>query len=153
MVLASKRNVFSTIGLIALLLTFSTCKKDKNKVNGQFIPATYVNFSKNLDLPDMSPLQVPGGWVYVVGGSKGIILYRYSPDQINAYERHSPYNSDLGCQVYIPTDNQTIALDTCSMVTYQLNTGNVSEGPGTQNLYQYFTEIRGNILYVQSYIN
>ena len=139
--------------LLLLTVVITACKKDKNQFNGQYIPAAYVSFSKNLDLPDMAPIRVAGGWVYVVGGEKGIILYRYSQDQINAYERTSPYNSGVGCQIFVPQDNQTIVLDTCSSTSYQLNTGNVIEGPGTQPLYQYRTEIRNNVLYVQSYQN
>src|ERR1035437_1608829 len=61
------------ISTIAVLLMISYCSKDNQQ---QGVPNVSFNFTEYLTAYPYSKLQTPGNWIYVTGGSKGIIIYR-----------------------------------------------------------------------------
>lgn len=72
---------FLLIGLAIL-----GCNKNKN------YPVPYIptDMTININLPSYSALQGVGGYATVVGGSKGIIVYRSSINTFVAFDLHSP---------------------------------------------------------------
>jgi hypothetical protein len=60
-------------------------------------PVPYVPFNQSIDLnlPSYYSLAGVGGYAYVVGGSRGIIVYRRSLDEFIAFDRHSPSRSQM----------------------------------------------------------
>ncbi|MFM7022024.1 MAG: hypothetical protein ACKOXB_03535 [Flavobacteriales bacterium] len=134
--------VFSAI--LILLFTFS-CSKDNS-----YIPYVPVNIQINLQNPDYINLKTVGGWVYLNGGSRGLIIYRADINDFKAYDRHCPYKPEDACGK-VDADNQTLtASDTCCGSKFQLFDGSVLKSPATRSLQQYQTSFDGNILSINN---
>ncbi len=99
----------------------------------------------NINEPEFFNLTSITGWVYVTGGSRGIIVYRNNLNQFTAFDRHSPHNVSEGCRVAVLEDDITIK-DECSESTWLIIDGSVISGPTTQGLKQYNTQCAGTIL-------
>ena len=81
------------IFLLILILTGVSCKKNRTHP----VPSIAFDFSIDLTLPSYQDLNSVGGWAYVAGGIKGIIVYRQSTDVFVAWERMSPEDPDNVC--------------------------------------------------------
>ena len=123
-----------TFLVFVLVTTIFSCNKNNNR-----IPYVPVDLYLNTTLPSYSSLNIIGGWVYVSGGSKGIIVYRQTADTFTAYDRHCTYDVNANC---IPADvdstNLTITCE-CDGSQYQIFDGAVINGPATYPLQQYQT--------------
>jgi len=84
------RYCISLIGLTALFLSLS-CKKDNPQPR---IPEVYVNFFIDPNSTEYLELNAPGGWVYVTGGYRGILIYRLTVTEFLAFERTCPYDPE-----------------------------------------------------------
>ena len=56
------------------------------------IPYAFVEIDLNLSQSDYLDLRRDGGFVYILGGVRGIIIYRENQDRYWAFERNSPVN-------------------------------------------------------------
>jgi hypothetical protein len=120
------------VALIVPTLFFVSCKEQNYP-----IPDVPVNVSINLDLPSYNALNAPGGFAYVTGGSRGIVVYR-NFDEFVALDRHSTYDSDKECAVVeVNPDNIFELIDTCSGSKYSISTGVVIAGPAQYALKRY----------------
>jgi len=118
--------------LISLFLT--SCKESQYP-----IPNVPVNININLDLPAYTALNAPGGYAFVNGGSRGIVVYR-NFDEFVALDRHSTYESEKECAIVdINPDNTFELLDTCSGSTFSILSGVVLSGPAQYGLKRYNT--------------
>jgi len=98
-----------------------------------------VNLNINLDLPAYTALNSPGGFAYVNGGSRGIVVYR-NFDEFIALDRHSTYNSEKACAtVYVNPENAFELIDTCegSGSVFSILSGVVMVGPAQYGLKKY----------------
>jgi hypothetical protein len=75
------------------ILTVVSC----NKNNNHPVPNIPFDFTIDINLPSYSGLMGVGGWTYVNGGSKGIIVYRRAIDEFVAFDRHSPADVNGTC--------------------------------------------------------
>ena len=91
------------------LLFFPACNSDE----ATNIPLVQVNFQYNINLPEYIELQTIGGSVEVFGGSRGIILYRVSSDEIKAYDRHCTFEPSNTCGLVSVDQNRFTATDNC----------------------------------------
>jgi len=107
--------------------------------NNQIVPYVYVDLYVNISLPSYSSLNAIGGWVYVSGGSKGIIVYRQTADQFSAYDRHCTYNGDNSCGPASVDSTNSYVNCSCDGSQYQLYDGLVIQGPATYSLKTYQT--------------
>lgn len=132
------------LGLLILtaVVVFS-CKKD----NTSGIPLVPVDIYLYANNPIMVDVSVPGGWEYVTGGSKGILIYRYTQDQFIAFDRHSAYLPENGCVTEVDSTNIQVA-DPCSESLWLLVDGSVLQGPANLPLKQYQTTFDGNVLHI-----
>ena len=130
---SNRKILFSIIFLINLLLNYGCLK------NNQVVPYVYVDLYINISLPSYSSLNAIGGWVYVSGGSNGIILYRQTADQFAAYDRHCTYNVDNPCGAASVDSTNTFVSCSCDGSQYQLYDGLVIQGPATYSLKSYQT--------------
>jgi nitrite reductase/ring-hydroxylating ferredoxin subunit len=122
------------IAQLFLVLFLASCKESEYP-----IPNVPVNQNINLDLPSYAPLNSPGGYVYVEGGSRGIIVYR-NFDQFVALDRHSTYESYKECAIVeVNPDNTFELIDTCSGSTFSIISGVVLSGPAQFGLKRYNT--------------
>ncbi|MBI3133932.1 MAG: hypothetical protein HYZ14_04580 [Bacteroidetes bacterium] len=96
-----------------------------------------MNVTINLDLPSYQALNSPGGYAYVNGGSRGLVVYR-NFDEFVALDRHSTYNSDDDCAIVsVNPDNIFELIDTCSGSRFSIINGAVIEGPAKFGLKRY----------------
>lgn len=128
------------------LLLFSSCNKDpKNDI----IPYVPVNINIYVSDPAFFELSVIGGFTYINGGSKGIVVYRQTQDVFLAFDRHCTYNVNDACSVQ--ADSSLVFLeDSCCGSSFMLFDGSVSKGPATIPLKQYATSFDGNVLLISN---
>lgn len=133
------------LSILAVILIITSCNKDDRSDEYNVIPNVGVDIHLNLNEPSNYNLTFEGGWIYVPGGSRGIIVYR-TLDQYMAYERHTPYQSDRPCAVVEVDSNNVYAVDGCSGTQYLLLDGSVASGPATLPLLRYKTSVFSDVL-------
>jgi len=94
------KNFFFSVFTLLLLYGCTT-----NTANNDLLPVVQVNQNVDLSLPQFIDLQVPGGWAYVNGGLKGIIIYNINGDQFKAFERAAPHLQISDCSQMIVENN------------------------------------------------
>ena len=132
-----------TLLIIFFLFLFPNCRK-----NDEPVPYVYVNFYVNLSSPQFISLTSVGGWVYVTGGYKGIVIYRNSIDEFCAYDRACTYKPTTDCERIDVEDNGITAIDSCCGSRFLLMDGSVVNGPATVSLTRYKTYYNGTSVQV-----
>lgn len=109
------------IFLLMIGFLFTGCNKNATHP----VPSIPFDFTINLTLPSYSDLMGVGGYAYVAGGSKGIIVYRRGPDDFVAFDRHSPLDVNGECATPLTpdTDNFLILNDECNSGQFSLYDG------------------------------
>lgn len=117
------------LNIFILLLFFiaSGCKKNNNE---HPVPSYSFDITINIDLPSYSQLVGVGGYAYVSGGSRGIIVYRRAIDDFVAFDRHSPKDPNGTCSEALTpdVDNFLQLNDICSDATFSLYDGSSISG-------------------------
>lgn len=130
------------LAFIALLMLPAWgCKKEDNG-----IPYVRVNIQIYTSDPNFVDLNAVGGWVYVTGGSRGILVYRSSNTEFKAYERHCTYQTEDPCGRIEVDSTNIIAKDPCCGSKFLMPDGSVTQGPANLGLLQYTTSFDGNVL-------
>ncbi|WP_162055494.1 hypothetical protein [Pontibacter pamirensis] len=134
--------------LCALLLLFTTACNNNNVV-GPRIPEVFVDEQINVNSQLHPGLRRDGGYSYINGGYKGILIVRQNASQYLAFERACPYDPTASCsQVEVDPSNLFIVDDCCGS---QFNMqGNVTGGPSVYGLQQYRTALSGSLLYISN---
>lgn len=128
--------------LLGVAMFMTACRKEER--GG--VPLSLVDISINVNNPAYSDLAVPGGWVYLSGGSLGLIVYRSGPDSFVAMDRHCPYQPADLCRVFVD-ESEITALDTaCCHSSFLITDGSVVQGPAALNLQRYNTSFNGTTL-------
>jgi nitrite reductase/ring-hydroxylating ferredoxin subunit len=104
-----------------------------------------VNINININEPQFFDLSIPTGYAYVIGGSRGIIVYRLNENEFIALERHSPHNVEDNCQVFVKEDGLLIE-DPCSGSQWLITDGSIVNGPTAFALRVYNTTFSAPIL-------
>lgn len=126
-----------------ILLLSSKC----NNQNQNPVPFVPVDVTIDIQLPSYSNLQGVGGWTYLNGGSRGIIVYRKGIDEFVAFDRHSPVDVSGTCPLPLYPDSQNFLQlkDSCNNAVFSLYDGS----PVSNSIYglrQYATQFNGNNL-------
>jgi hypothetical protein len=89
------------------------------------VPNIPFDITIDITLPSYLNLTGVGGWAYVNGGSRGIIVYRRAIDEFVAFDRHSPADPDGTClfPLYPDSDNFLQLNDTCNNAKFSLYDG------------------------------
>lgn len=129
--------------LVLLVVVFMGCKKNKSNP----VPNIPFDITININLPLYNGLVGVGGYAYVNGGSRGIIVYRRSLDEFMAFDRHSPADVGGTCPypLYPDDQNYLTLIDSCNTAKFSLNDGSVIEG-SQYGLRQYQTSFNGSDL-------
>lgn len=130
---------------LLLVLVFTKCAKDDDQIEN-----VYVDAYLNTTLPSYNNLVVVGGWVYIPGGVKGIIVYRRNNDEFVAFDRICTYKPAEGCAVAVDSSN-IIATDACCGSRFQLTDGIVIKGPASRGLKQYMATFTNGVVHVYNY--
>lgn len=131
---------FAFLVLSALLLS-SSCKKDRQ----DGVPLTGVDIAINLNLPAYNDLMVSGGWVYLTGGSQGLVVYRFA-DEFVALDRHCPYQPTELCRVFVDDGGITLTDTACCHSQFSMLDGSMLQGPAATGLRRYNTSFNGTVL-------
>jgi len=137
---------YSYLSVILLFLLFAAaCKKENPQPK---IPEVYVNFFIDPNSTEYLDLNAPGGWVYVTGGYRGILIYRLTITEFLAFERTCPYDPEIPeARIEVEESEVTCACPVCGS-KYILLDGSPFEGPSTYLLKQYRTNYDGSLLYI-----
>ncbi|MEY4289927.1 MAG: hypothetical protein RLZZ30_2015 [Bacteroidota bacterium] len=130
---------------LGLSFLFLSSKCSKGKANP--IPNIPFDITIDIQLPSYNQLQGVGGWSYVTGGSRGIIVYRRGIDEFVAFDRHSPVDPDGTCFLPLFPDSQNFLLlkDTCNNATFSLYDGSPVSN-SSFGLRQYAVQFNGSNL-------
>ena len=127
--------------LIIFLLLFIHCG-DSN----EYIQNIYVDIEIDLSLPEFSTLNTAGNSMFLEGGNKGIIIYRYSNSKFKIYDRNCSYEPSLSCS-YIDSINSFVAWCGCCSSAFLLDqNGMAINSPAIFPLKQYNYSISNTIL-------
>lgn len=125
-----------------LLLGSSSCKK--NKLHP--VPSIPFDITININLPSYSDLLGVGGYAYVQGASKGIVVYRRNTSEFVAFDRHSPANEGACAEpLENSSDNFLELVDQCSGAVFSLYDGSPISGSDV-GLRMYVTAFDGNAI-------
>ncbi len=140
--------LFSSFFLfVIIIISVAGCKKNNNNSNSS-VPLTTVNISLYINNPSYVNLNAVGGWVYVTGGVRGILVYRQSTDVFKAYDRNCTYQSSnpYPCATVHVDATNILAVDTCCHSKFSIYDGSVTQGPAVFPLKSYNTTFDGNVL-------
>ena len=130
--------------LCMIMLPQSSCQKEAYPN----IPNVYVNMYLDISSTLYVELATVGGYVYLTGGYRGLIVYRSSNEQFVAFERCCPYDADLSSAVVKVDPSGLTMTDSTCMSTYLILDGSVVSGPATMPLKQYNTSFNGDDLHI-----
>ena len=129
--------------LVLFLIIISSCG-DSN----DYIRNVYVDVEIDLSLPQFSPLNTVGNSIFIEGGNKGIIIYRFSNYEYNIYDRNCSYEPNQECS-YIDSINSTIAMCGCCSSAFLLDQNGVAaNSPAVLPLKQYNYSLNNTLLHV-----
>lgn len=133
-----------TLFLITVFIPFiyAGCKKDKEGV-----PEVYVDVYLYASDPAFSPLNATSGYIYLAGGSKGILVFRKSQTEFMAYDRHCTYKVPDGDAVTVDVSGLQATDSKCSS-KFLLTDGSANQGPAINPLKRYQTAFDGTVLHI-----
>lgn len=142
-----KNRSYITIAFIfTLLIGFIQCQD--NESNN--IPLVEVFIDININDPAYINLKNVGGWEYITGGSRGLIVYRISQDQFNVFDRHCTFQPSNTCALVSVDATNFTASDQCCGSSFLLENGSVSRPPATLPLKSYNTSFDGTTLSIRN---
>ena len=121
-------------------------KNKKDVDNG--VPITPVDIYLYTNNPSFVNLNGVGGWVYITGGVRGILVYRKSPSEFMAYDRNCTYQSRDACATVVVDATNILATDTCCHSKFSMYDGSVTQAPAGLPLKAYNTTFDGNVLHI-----
>jgi hypothetical protein len=128
--------------VVIIGIVFISCNRERNNI----IPNVLVDIEININNPEYINLMAVGGSMYLGGGSRGIVVYRYSQDTFVAFDRHCPYNPTEEGQVTFDSSSAIILKDNSCGSQFLLTDGSLYSGPATNSLKRYQTFFDGTIL-------
>lgn len=120
------------ISILATVLILLSCNRREDQ-----IPYVPVDIAFDLNSPVYVDLNAIGGWTYIDGGSKGIIVYRKTLDDYVAFDRHCSFEPTNDCSQVSVDETNLFAVDTCCGSKFLISDGTVNEGPAVFSLRQY----------------
>ncbi|MCF8283943.1 MAG: Rieske 2Fe-2S domain-containing protein [Sphingobacteriales bacterium] len=129
--------------MLCSVLLFS-CSKEKEST----VPNVPVNLRLDLDDPANFQLNSVGGSMTIIGGNRGIIVYRRGLNEYSAIERTCSYQSTDTC-AYVSIDStiSTVGCHCCGS-RFQLLDGAPIKGPANASLRLYQTNLINRYLYI-----
>jgi nitrite reductase/ring-hydroxylating ferredoxin subunit len=126
--------------LFLLLLTAAISQSCRDDDSLDQVPVVPVDILLAIDLPLYAPLQNPGGWVYLNGGSEGIVVYRISATDFSAFDRHCTFQVANRCRTHIDENTNLTMVDyDCCESVFNLFDGTPLSGPARRPLRRYQT--------------
>lgn len=133
-----------TFIILSFSLLLAACKKDQEST----VPNTAVDITIYTTNPSFINLNAVGGWVYVTGGVRGILIYRKSTSEFMAYDRNCTYDPTATCATVVVDASNILVKDTCCHSSFSIYDGSVTQGPATLPLKAYATSFDGSVLHI-----
>lgn len=112
--------------------------------------ASFSTINVNLNYPQFQKLKLDGGFVYIEGGLKGIILYRANENSYLAYDRACPHNPN---GEMVQADISTLfMIDHACHSSFNFSDGQPTGGPAQRPLVQYRVDQEGTTLKISDEI-
>lgn len=125
-----------------ILLAFIACGDES--YSG--VPLVDTHISISINDPAYHRLTTVGGWEYLTGGSRGLIVYRISNTEFKAYDRHCTFQPSSSCALVSVDANNLSASDNCCGSSFSLLNGSVTSPPARSPLQEYYTSFDGRTL-------
>ena len=136
--------VILSILLIIIISSGNSCKK-KDYAN---IPNVYVEINIDITSTIYMELNHVGGWLYLTGGYKGILVYRSSFDEFMTFERCCTYDADIDIARIEVDPSDVIAVDNNCGSKFLMLDGSIISGPATVPLKRYRNHFGGVYLHI-----
>jgi hypothetical protein len=133
---------FLIVGIILPVIAACT-----DSVVSPGIPNVPVSIQLNVTSLQYPELRQDGGYVYLQGGYKGILLVRQNAATYLAFERACSYDPTASCAKVEVDKSNLFLIDKCCGSQFNFN-GQVTSGPAVYGLKQYNTALTGSILYI-----
>jgi len=143
------RKSFHVILLLLFISVQYQCNEDPLI---DLIPQVFVEETINLNNFEYSQLNNLGGFVYITGGVRGIIIYRKSTNEYLAFERNCTYQPFDACANVKVDESTLFMIDTCCSSTFSFD-GIPTGGPAQIPLRQYRTFLDHSLLTITSDFN
>ena len=111
------------------------------------IPNVPVSIQLDVKSQLYTELRYDGGYVYLKGGYKGILLVRKDAATYLAFEQACPYDATAPCSKAVVDDSNLFIIDKCCGSQFNFS-GQVTSGPAVYGLKQYATALNGSLLYI-----
>lgn len=135
---------------IFLVLSLPFCLTHCQDNESNNIPLVEVFIDINVNDPAYLNLKTIGGWEYLTGGSRGLIAFRVSQEQIIVYDRHCTFQPSSTCALVSVDATNFTASDQCCGSSFLLQNGSVSRPPANLPLKRYNTSFDGTILKIRN---
>ena len=135
---------FRLTSLLGLCLVLQGCEP---QIQNE-IPYAFVEIDINLNDVEFDDLRLDGGYVYILGGVRGIIIYRVSEQEYRAFERNSPVNATAACSIIDVDASGLFLVDPCHNVYFDFSGEPISGN--SLPLLQYATILDRNWLYIRN---
>jgi hypothetical protein len=142
------KGIFKPVFIISiLLLIINSCSKNTEQAA---VPYVNVSFTIYLNNTLWNKLNTPGNWMYLTGGDKGIIIYRYDQETFSVWDRCCTYNALSGNAIVSVESNNVYAIDSSCGSVFNILNGQVQHSPATLPLkaYHYTFDPTANTLSV-----
>jgi hypothetical protein len=126
-----------------LLFGLGSCKKES-----QGVPLVAVDLRMYSTDPTFVPLNAVGGWTYVSGGYRGILIYRKTLTDFMAYDRACTYNPSDPNELIKVDNSNVLAVDAHCGSKFIITDGSVNQGPATLPLKAYTATYDGTMLHI-----
>lgn len=121
------------------------CDKDEER-----IPDVPVNIQIDINNTVYNGLNVIGGYIYITGGYKGIIIYRLSQEEFVAFERACPYHPQTDCERLVVDTSGLFMYDPVCGSSFIITDGSKISGPAKRPAKRYHTIFDGYYLYIRN---
>jgi hypothetical protein len=144
--------VLNSMNKVLIILIFpllQICGGCEQQAPEQSIPFAAVNIDINVTNLQYLDLQSNGGYVYLEGGYKGIIVYHEGGGVYRAFERACTFDPRSSCPPLVVDDSGLFLVHDCCSSAFSFE-GDPTGGPASQNLLQYAVFVDGNLLLIRN---
>lgn len=115
------------------------CSQDTSDDAIPYLP--FADIIINLNLPENTALRSKGGYRYIDGGVRGIILYCNGTNSYFAYERNCSFHPNEACATVNVDASLLFMSDPCCGSQFDFSTGNPQGGSAWRPLRKYQTSL------------
>lgn len=116
--------MFKKIGFLVCFIVFVNCSDTSNLTN--CIRSFNVSVASDLNNPGLINAQTPGGFAFLTGGNKGILLFNKNGTDFVAFDRFCP---QANCDTPMTFENRLLTC-TCDNSSYSVDFGGTPQTDG-----------------------